>query len=171
MPQRIEDDADNKPTGAENKSARSCMGDLLGTLFGMQQNMAGRPYTSDTLKEELSRKQVDPMAGGSWRDGSTIAGSEAGLEREHGRSGVENVGSVASNLGLSEFGSPGHHVNNPSHADDHDHTEIALPDAYGRMARCSKLQEFGLVVSGEHLEDALCNLDRSVNRTSTAQYV
>ncbi|KAH6701342.1 S-adenosyl-L-methionine-dependent methyltransferase [Leptodontidium sp. MPI-SDFR-AT-0119] len=93
--------------------------------------MAGRPHTSDTLpeyKEELSRKQVDLIAGGSWTDDSTMAGSEVGPKREHGRSGV--VGSVASNLALSEFGSPVLHVNNPSHADDHDHTEIALLDAY-----------------------------------------
>ncbi|KAH6694381.1 S-adenosyl-L-methionine-dependent methyltransferase [Leptodontidium sp. MPI-SDFR-AT-0119] len=72
LPQRIEDDAGNKPTGAENKSARSCMGDLLGTLVGMQQNMAGRPHTSGTPP-----------------------------------------------------------VNNPGHADDHDHAETAIgPDAY-----------------------------------------
>ncbi len=130
LPQYIEDDAGSKPTGAETKSGRSCMGvlpkitsTLSATLFGMQQNMAGRPHTSDKppeYKVELSRKQVDSMAG-----------SEVGPKREKGRSGVENLVSVASNLVLSGLESPGQHVNNPSHADEHGHTEIAIgPDAH-----------------------------------------
>lgn len=147
LPQCIVEDAGSKPTGAETQSGRSCMGvlpkiipTLSATLFGMQQNMAGRPHTSERPPEhkELSRKQVDSMAGGSWIDSSTMAGSELGPKMEQGRSGVEDMGSVASNLVLSGLGSPGQHVNDPSHADDHDHTEIAIgPDAHD--VRCSHI--------------------------------
>ncbi|PVH74938.1 S-adenosyl-L-methionine-dependent methyltransferase [Cadophora sp. DSE1049] len=59
----------------------------------MQLNRAGCPYDSQRPpehKEELSRKEVDSMAGGSWSGGSTIAGSEAGPKWEHSRSGVED---------------------------------------------------------------------------------
>ena len=132
-PDRIEDDAGSKPTGAET-SRRSCMGSFLNTttstlsatLFGIQQCAPGHRHTSDGShehKEELSRKEVDSMAGGSWNDGSTIAGSDLGPELEYG---VEDVGGVGSDLVLSGVGSPVHHVNDTSHVDDYDHTESSL---------------------------------------------
>ena len=133
LPDHIEDDAGSKPTGAET-SRRSCMGSFLNTttstlsatLFGIQQCAPGHQHTSDGShehKEELSRKEVDSMAGGSWNDGSTMAGSESGPELEYRD---EDVGGVGSDLVLSGVGSPVHHVNDTSHADDYDHTEDSL---------------------------------------------
>ena len=49
---------------------------LSATLFGMEQYIPGRRHPSDgshEQKEELSRKEVDSMAGGAWNDGSTMA--------------------------------------------------------------------------------------------------
>jgi len=133
LPDHIEDDAGRKPTGAETKSERSCMASFLettstlsATLFGMEQYIPGRRHASDgshEQKEELSRKEVDSMAGGSWDDDSTIAGIELGPELEHR---VEDVGGMGSDLVLSGVGSPVHHVNDTSHADDYDHTEDSL---------------------------------------------
>jgi hypothetical protein len=113
LPQYIEDDAGCKPTGTKTKSGRSCLGFLPKitstlsatlTLFGIQLNMVGRPQTSDRPpehKEEFSRKQVDSMVQESWSDSPTMAGSEVGPKMEQGRSRVENVGIVSSNLVLS----------------------------------------------------------------------
>lgn len=133
LPDHIEDDAGSKPTGAETKSGRSCMASFLEntstlsvTLFGMKQYIPGHQHTSDGAherKEELSRKEVDSMAGGSWNNGSTMAGSDLGPESEYG---VEDVGGVDSDLVLSGVGSPVHHVNDTSHVDDYDHTEDSL---------------------------------------------
>jgi hypothetical protein len=60
---------------------------LSATVFGMQLNKASRPHTLDRLpehKEELSRKQIDSMVGGSWSDSSTMASSEVVLKMEQG---------------------------------------------------------------------------------------
>ncbi|CZT52262.1 uncharacterized protein RSE6_13554 [Rhynchosporium secalis] len=134
---RKDDDGGRKPTGADIKSGRSCVGFFMNimpvpsvTLFRKQQSRPSHPHTSDGLPEHcvLSRKGVISMAGGSWRDGSTMGGSEMGLGMEHR---VENVDDVASNLVWSGLGSSVQHVNDASHADGHDHTEIIRgPDGH-----------------------------------------
>ncbi|KAK0113096.1 hypothetical protein ONS95_014800 [Cadophora gregata] len=133
LPDHIEDDAGSKPTGAETKSERSCMASFLETtstlsvtLFGMEQYIPGCRHASDgshEQKEELSRKEVNPMAGGSWNNGLTMAGSDLGPELGYG---VEDVGGVGSDVMLSGVGSSVNHVNDTSHVDDYDHTESSL---------------------------------------------
>ncbi|CZT07023.1 uncharacterized protein RAG0_12613 [Rhynchosporium agropyri] len=136
LPDSEDDDTEKQPTGAVTKNGRSCVGSFLrfmptlSTLFRKQQYIPSRPRTSDGSPEHkvLSNKGVDSKAGGSWRDGSTTAGSEIGLEMEYR---VENVDDVASNLVWSGSGSSVQHVNDANHADSHDHTEVILgPDGH-----------------------------------------
>ncbi|KAH7370298.1 S-adenosyl-L-methionine-dependent methyltransferase, partial [Rhexocercosporidium sp. MPI-PUGE-AT-0058] len=102
LPQRIEVGAGSKPTGSKNKSGRSCTGDFLEITFTLCATLLGR-------------KEVD------------LTSSEVGSKREHGRSGVENVGVVTSNLVLSELGS----------ADAHDHSDLDSAVGLGPRSRDS----------------------------------